>query len=189
MSGWALGKGFTQAEIDKMIVAEFRYDPTANNGLLQGQAGATVEQLRAIAKRFFVPVSDAALGMWVTALTKGTEVQESFVTWVKESAKGMFPMLAGQIDAGMDVATLLNPYAQVLQQELGIADVDMSDPRYMGGLMVLDPKTGTRTMPNLDQWREYIRTNPSYGWENTVGSQNMTADLGLALTQEMGVRR
>lgn len=186
MSGWALKNGYTDEEIKRMVLSEYHYDPKA---LAQGQTATTLDSLKQQARAYMVPVSDAALGMWVDALIKEQQDPASFTEWLRQQAKGMFPPLAGQIDGGMDTKTLLDPYKNVLESELGLADVDMADMKYMGQLMQVDPSSGSRTMPNLDQWRTMIRTNPAYGWGKTVNAQEMSVDLGARLAEEMGARR
>lgn len=189
MSGWALKHGYSQIEIDAMIKAEFRYDPTKTYGIAQGEAATNLDQLRAIAGAYMVPVSEQALIDWVNVIGQGKDTIATFENWVKNTAKGMFPVFAGQIDAGMDVRTLLSPYQQIAQRELGVFSIDMADPKYLSGLMLNDDKTGVRSLATMDQWLKYLRTNPSLGWDKTVGSHDMVAGLGVALAEEMGARR
>lgn len=187
LSGWILKNGLSPDEAHQTLLAEFHFDPSADpQGLAHGTAAATLEDLRNTAKSYLVPVSDAALNMWVEAIIKGDQDPASFMAWVIQQSQGMFKPLAGQISDVMNTQTLLDPYKNVLEQELGIANVDMSDPKYLGSLMTIDPKSGERTMPNLDQWRTTIRTNPTYNWKGTIGAQNMAAELADRLAVEMG---
>lgn len=188
MSGWALKNGFTPAEIDRMIQAEVRFDPQANYGIAHGDAASILSELKAKAKAFMVPISDAALTTWVNQILKGEQVMETYDEWLRTSAKSMFPMLAGQIDAGFDTITLLSPYQQMAQQELGLFQVDLSQPDWISALMRTDEK-GVRTMATLDEFRQYLRTDTKLGWDKTVHAQEMTAELGVAIAEEMGARR
>lgn len=186
LSGWILKNGLTPEEADDLLLAEFHFDPTAQGQLPQGQAAATLEGLRSAARDYMVPVSDQALGMWVEALIKGQQAPESFQAWLANQAAGMFPALRAEIEAGMNPRTLLDPYKSVAEQELGQFDIDLADPQWMGALMRIDPKTSQRTMPNLDEWRSYIRRDPRLGWGKTMNAKNGAAELGDRLLVEMG---
>lgn len=186
MSGWALKNGYSDGEVQRMVTSEFHYDPKANQGLAEGGGATTLDALKKQAGDFMVPVSDAALGMWVDAIIRGTEDPASFEEWLRNQAKSLYSPLAGEIDRGLTPRALLDPYKNVLEQELNIADVDMADPKYGGALFHVDPKTGLKTMKNLDEWQTEVRKNPKYGWDRTIRAQNMSAELGDRLLVELG---
>lgn len=186
MSGWILKNGLTPDETQDLLLAEFNYVPGDAGQTLSGATATTLESLKQQAHAYMVPVSDAALGMWVNAIIKGQQVPESFTAWLQQQAAGMFPAMRAEIESGLDPRTLLDPYRSIAQQELGMVDIDLSEPQWMGGLMQIDPKTQARTMPNLDQWRTYLRTDPRFGWDKTMNAQNGIADLADALLVEMG---
>lgn len=186
LSGWVLKNGLTPDETQDLLLAEYHFDPTAAEQSPAGVTASTLETLRTQSHAYMVPVSDAALGMWVNAIIKGQQMPESFTAWLQKQAAGMFPALRAEIEAGMDPRSLLDPYKSVAEQELGIFDVDLAEPQWLGALMRTDPKTQGRTMPNLDEWRTHLRTDPRLGWDKTVGAQNTAAELGNAILVEMG---
>lgn len=185
LSGWILKNGLSPDEANKLLLAEFHFDPNAA-GTPGGAAAATLESLRQQAHAYMVPVSDGALGMWVNALVKGQQAPESFTAWLQQQAAGMFPALRGDIEAGIDPRTLLDPYKNIAEQELGQFDIDLANPQWLGFLTRVDPAQAGRVMPNLDEWRTFLRTDQRFGWGETTNAQNMAADLGQALLREMG---
>lgn len=182
VAGWILNNGLGKEEANAAILAEFHYNPAA----AKGQTATQAAQLKALAKQYLVPISDQAIGAWEDKILHGTDTIDSFEQYVRDQAKSMFPSLAGSIDAGHSTTQLLDPYSQLVTKELGLVNVDLTDPKYLGSLMQVDPKTGQRTMMSLDQWQTTLRTNPKYGWSGTTNAKNMTADFTEQLLQAMG---
>jgi hypothetical protein len=153
-----------------------------------GESATTLDGLRSLARKYLVPMSDGALGNWVQSIVDGTDTEDTFQEWLRNQAKSQFPTLTAGIDAGHDSLTLLDPYVQIAARELGLAadGIDMSDPKWMGGLVVTDPKTGERNMPTLDKWRTFIRTDPRFGWDTTVGAQTWRASWATCWPRTSG---
>lgn len=179
-----LSHGLNAAAQQRAVLGEFHFDPTQ----ARGSTASSLDQLKALAKSYMVPVSDNALGQWVESIAKNTDTEDSFTEYLRNQAKGMFPSFGALIDAGHTPRTLLDPYASMIEQELGIpsGQVDLADPKYMGQLMQTDPKQGTRVLPTLDQWQTTLRTDPRYGWDKTVGAQNQAAQLAQQLAKGLG---
>lgn len=179
-----LAGGLTKDEADRALLAEFHFDPTQ----AKGKTAAELSTLRRKAKDYMIPMSDQALSSWVEGITKGTSSEDTFDEYLRNQAKGMFPSMAGMIDAGHSPVDLFSPYTSIAETELGVPakSIDMSDPKWSGALMQLDPKTGVRTMPNLDEWRTILRTDPRYGWAKTTNAQNMAATFSESLLETFG---
>ena len=93
-----------------------------------------------------------------------------FESYVKTTAQGLYPTFAPQIKAGIPTAYLLDPYRQVGKQVLG----EEFEPNFMGNTLHAkalngntDPTTGRPAPMSLDQWKDHLKTEPSFGWSNT----------------------
>jgi len=95
---------------------------------------------------------------------------KAFEEYVKTAAQGLYPTFAPQIKAGIPTAYLLDPYRQVGKQVLG----EEFEPDFMGNTIHakalngnMDQATGRPAPMSLDQWKDHLKTEPSFGWSNT----------------------
>lgn len=141
----------------------------------QGQAqtpepvAPTSKNLALIAHSYQVPMSQGTLDDIATHATPATT--EQFTDYAKQMAKGLYPTFAGQLDAGLTMAHVLDPYRQVGKQMLGdqFEPDFINDPKSSAALSggLVDPKTKTPTPMTLDQWKQHIKSTPDFGWLDT----------------------
>jgi hypothetical protein len=107
-----------------------------------------------------------------------------------EQAKSLFPGLTAALDAGQTVDQYADPYKQIATQELNVnpADIQWTDPKWMKALNQVDPKTGARTSMSLDQWLSTLRTDPTYGYDQTNKAGQQAAQLATQLSQRFGAQ-
>lgn len=146
--------------------------------------GITGRTIRSLASEYAVPLSDSGADEWAQKLATGAISQTDFENWVRVQAKGLYPSLANDIDRGVTVKSLTDPYRQVAATTLGIssAEIDFADPRWNAALNFDDGK-GRRAM-TLYEWGRHLRTNEEYGYdrtpEATAKAYNMVDRLGRA---------
>ena len=174
--------GWNQAQVTAALGAEGKFDTSK-----PGAAKTTLDSLRANAKQYMVPVSDAALNKWVKDVQLGNLTEQDFTTYLREQAKSLFPGLAAAIDRGVTVEQYADPYRQ---QAASILEVDpqaidfMGDPKYSKALFQKDPKTGDNTSMSLADWGSYLRGLPEYG--KTRQANQQAAAFGNALATTFG---
>ena len=119
----------------------------------------TVQQT---AKDYLIPISAHALGQW-------KDDPKGFVDYAKQTAAGMFPTLAPQIQAGHTTSTLVDPYVQVAKQVLGpTAEPDWTDPKWTKALDGgFDPITKRPAPMSLNQWITNLHADPSHGFDQS----------------------
>jgi hypothetical protein len=117
---------------------------------------------------FMVPMSKEAINNLSADLTpeKFTALED----YAKTTAMGLYPTLAKQIQSGIPVHHLMEPYRQVGKQMLG----EQFEPDFVGdpkSSMALsggsDAETGRPAPMSLDQWRAHLVNERSFGWEFT----------------------
>ena len=135
----------------------------------------TVEQLASLAHDYQVPMSEETLKAIVgDGKEANPEKVQAFEAYLKEAAAGLFPTMAPQIRAGIKTGYLLDPYRQVGKRVLGdqFEPDFVGDPRSSAALSGgRDPKTGRPVPMTLDEWKQHLMAEPSFGWIKTAAGQ------------------
>lgn len=135
--------------------------------------------LQGIADDYQVPLDQNAIHDWADAHSGGKheDLIKNFTNYVKPMAMGMYPTLAPQIQQGIPVRSLVEPYRLVAKNLLGEdAQIDWNQPHWNKALSgQVDPTTNRAAPMSLDQWRRQIMSDPVYGYGETEAAQNQTA--------------
>jgi hypothetical protein len=174
--------GWNQAQIKRAIGNEYEYDP---NNRLQG---AKVSEMKALASKYLVPMSDETIGSWAKGLITGDYSDDEFKEYLKQSAKSMFPQLTAALDAGHTVEEYVNPYKQMAAQRLEIPpdQINFMDPKWRAALQVPDSKTGQPRVMTLTEWEAHIKTDAQYGYDKTQQGVGEAAKLAEELARKFG---
>ena len=150
---------------------------------------ATVNDLRKLASDYYVPMSDGTLSAMAQGGVDSSKLA-AFEDHVKETAKGLFPTWAKQIDAGLKPVNLLDPYTQMAQAKLGdgLQPDYATDPKWRAAMTGgSDPATGAPAPMSLNQWNEHIQTDPGFGWDKTPQAINQAHQVMQKIGQGLGV--
>jgi hypothetical protein len=141
-------------------------------GVTPLRTGMIGQEIRTSARRFGVPLSDASVDNWAKEIATGNQNFQDYQNYLRQQAIGLFPSLQKEIERGLDVATLADPYIQTASRILGISPetVDFADPKWNIALNFTD-QSGRRMM-NLEEWTRHIRTNDEYGYQYTDDAHN-----------------
>lgn len=178
--------GWSPLQLQNAVGSEFHYTPGAQKGTI-GKAEDTIKQ---IAASYLVPLSDSTLADWERQIAQGTAADpEVFRQYIVDQAKGLFPTLAKQLDAGLTVQQLAEPYRQIAAGELDITpeSIDFTQPKWNKALNTpTDPKTGERGMMGLYDWQRTIRSDDAYGWRYTKKANDTMFGFENSLLQALG---
>lgn len=155
----------------------------------RGQTPAPIaDRLKQIAADYAVPLSGETLKKWASDILTGMVDENTFASYVREQAKSMFPSLSNAIDRGITVKQYVDPYSQIAQTELGINpnDIDWADQKWSRALHNIDAKSGAPVSMSLSDWTRELRTNPVYGFDQTIRAQEQAGQLGNAMLQRLG---
>jgi hypothetical protein len=180
LKGWAP----TDPRIPQIVAGT--YDITKAK---TGTALSATDQVKGLASSYMVPVNDAVVGQWAQAIQAGTKTAADAEKYFKDQAAGLYPFMAGTIDA-VNPSTWFSPAKNLISQNLGINEnlIDFNDPsgKWMNAVTTRDPKTGAMVArTNADVIKE-VRTNPIYGYDTTPGAISAAKDLGRQLKAMMG---
>lgn len=181
--------GWSQDQIKLALTAEGNYDPTK----AKGSVATSLLQLQADAANYGVPMSQDTMQQWLQQINSGTQNQDGFKVYLQGQAKSLYPTMASAIDQGITPAQYFDPYKQAAANTLGIdpQSINFTDPKWQAAIMQIDPKTGQRTPMSLDQWQQYIKGTPTYGYQYTTNgvndAYNILAQIGQAMGKTPGV--
>lgn len=153
-----------------------------------GTAGYSVDQMRAEAAKYMVPISDPTLDTFARQMAQGTLDMQGFDSYLAEQAKSLFPGMAAAIDAGVTPQQYVDPYKQLAAQTLEIApdSINMMDPKWSKAIFQVDGKTGARTSMSLSDWQDTLRSDPTYGYQFTNQARTQAYDMVNTLAKALG---
>jgi len=175
--------GWGQQQITTTLAAYVK----AKDGVLQGAAGQTAEQLRQIAYANGVRYQDSWFVNAAKAVVGGQRTADDFVADIRNQAASAFPAFRDQIKAGLDVAEIASPYRQTMSAllELNDADVDLFDPRIRKALSYRD-KDGTARAKSLWEFENEVRKDRR--WLQTNNARESLMGTAQAVLDRWGFR-
>lgn len=178
----ALREGFDQSQLEHLILTS----GAALSG--HGQAAGYMQQVKDMASQYGVPMSDQGANMLAQQMNLGVQDQNSMKAYMVEQAKSLYPALGSALDAGITVRQYADPYAQIAAQELGINpnEFNLSDSKWAAPLQQIDPQTGQRTAMTLAAWQSKVRSDPTYGYDQSNNGRDQAAQFATSLAKEFG---
>jgi len=103
----------------------------------------------------------------------------------KAGASALYPGLAAQVNQGMTIHDIIQPYAQRAEQVLGVdsASITASDPKWSKAL------NGNNGAPmTLSEWEQTMMQDPQYDYAHSQTARNRAASLGMSLRELFGLQ-
>ena len=125
----------------------------------------------------------------------------------QDQAKGLYPALAAQNTQGSTVQQLTAPYLNLAEAITGVPASTMQTDVTSGGLSKWSAflqggnnpsgstqpanatgkaEAGTPQLMTIDQWKQYLMQNPTYGFQNTQGGKDMAEQMSSAILNAFG---
>ncbi len=162
----------------------------AERGRLRaGTLKNTAAKLNETAAAFGVKLAPATAFGWAERIANGRATTDGFESWARDHAKRAYPTLTADIDRGMTVRDIADPYLQTAGELLGLdpAGMDLRKPRWQKALQSRDEKGNiTGPMTQLD-WERTLMTAPEYGYDKSAHGQKAALQLRGALSRTFGV--
>ena len=154
-------------------------------GALAGDAGQILTHMSKLTTDFGVPASQDWMNQWVTRIQSGQDSIDGFESLVKARAKAQFPHLANQIDGGMTVRDIADPYIASYAQTLEVPEtaVTMKDPAIQQALQTKNPDGTFSTKPMYEFVRQ-LKEDPR--WDNTKNATDEAYRFTNRLGKDMG---
>jgi hypothetical protein len=155
------------------------------NGVYNGAAATDSDTIRQTAWRNGVHLSDASLQSYVQQIAQGKATVGFFQNYVRGMAKQLAPGYSDQLDSGMDLYDIANPYIQAKAKilEMNPADVDLFDGDIRNALSSKG-SDGKPASQSLWQFEQSMRQNPL--WLKTQNAQDSVMGVAHKVLQDFG---
>lgn len=150
-----------------------------------GTIGSTQTTLAGIAANQGVQVSTGTTFDWAKKIAMGTADQRGFEEYARQQAMQTHPYWSTQLQQGLTVRQLADPYIQRAAQTLEISpdQVDLTQPKW--SFTQTDAK-GAQAPMTQDQWQTKLMTDPQYAWGKTDNAQQAGYQIVNQLQQSFG---
>lgn len=155
------------------------------NNVTGGDLTAGVDLLRQMGASYLVKVGDAQAQDWAARMARGELTQQGVASMLQQQAKARFSWMGQLIDQGVKPSDYFAPTRSVIADtlEVGVEQIDMLDPTWMGLVEVADGRGGTRAA-TLNEAMLAARRRPE--WSQTRGAQELAAQAGQRLASIFG---
>lgn len=133
-------------------------------GTYTGQAAQLGEHMTQVARNFGVAYTADWLDQWVTDVAMGANSLDGFEAVVRSRAKAAYPHFGAQIDAGMTIRDIADPYISTYAQTLEVpeTEVNLDDTYIKQALSQSGPDGTTRTAMPLWQFQRQLKSDVRY---------------------------
>jgi len=157
-----------------------------------GELASSLESLRNKAYMNGVQLSKKTLQRWLRAITRGGSTEEEYIDYIKKMAIKRFPNLRQEIEAGLDVRELADPYVQSMAEmlELNPNKIDLNDKRLRRAMSQRIPDNKDkghapqREMMDMNDFEDMLRQDPR--WMHTDNAKETMYDMGSSILQAFG---
>ena len=155
-----------------------------------GTASSTLADFAKIASDYGIPVptDPTQLNDFVKQAIGSNGSEQAFTDYAKAQAVQLYPWMKGSIDAGGTVKGYLAPIGTQIANTLGInaADINWQDPKWSGLVTSYDPTSKIATPKNINDILTTVKTDPKYGYDQTMNAKNNAYDLAASLKATFG---
>lgn len=174
----SLRYGWSADEIQRAVFSEADYQPSQG-----GQIGASIAGIRGLAARYGLPMSERQAYDWTVRIGTGVADETTVEQELRRQAIGLYPGLAPQLQQGLTVEDVAEPYRQIAAEllERDPDQIQLNDPLFNR------PLRGERPMA-LEEWRQTLMTDERYGWDRTHNARGVAVEMIGQLGRTFGVR-
>lgn len=178
------------ATLQQHIGSLFKQNNGKAGGSVYGQAAALQQQLKQLAGDYGTGVGPDALNNWTQQILMGQNTIDGYKQFVQTGAKAKYPGLIPQIDSGLTVRQVADPYVQSMAQilEVNPTTVDISnDPtirKALQGSTVVQDGKATTSATGLTQFEAQLRNDPR--WQYTGNAKDQISSALVKIGQDWG---
>lgn len=189
MASDAVMHGWTPAQLQQQMASYV--STVGNTGNYGGQAGTNEDALQKMALDYGQSMSSSSLQSWVQKMAAGSATTSDFEAQMKASAQSLYPQYSQQIQSGMTVNDIAQPYVQQMAQtlELDPTSIKVSDPLIQSALNgTTGPGSAAASQNpagmNMYQFSNTLRQDPR--WATTKNAQDAAGTVSRNILQSFG---
>lgn len=158
--------------------------------LAGGDIARTITQVRNTASNFGVSLSDPTTFKFAQQLLDESMDAGGVEEYIRSQAMSRYARndaLVAALKSGMTTKAYADPYLQVAAKELSVnpESINLEDPKWSKFLE--DSPDPAKQGMTLDQWRQTIRRDSVYGWDQTTNARDEAAAMAAQFTKKFGV--
>ena len=178
----AISGGWSSQQIQSAIAGNAQ-----QNQDRPGQIAATQTNLQGIAAQYGLPMSPHTTFSWAQQIAQGKADQAGFTEYAKQQAKISHPYWERQLDQGITVRQLADPYIQQAAKLLEISpdSIDLSSHQWSNAFAQPNKAGEVKPMAMLD-WQTHLMTQPAYGYDRTDNARQAAFGMVDQLGKVMG---
>jgi hypothetical protein len=179
----AVSNSWDNNQLTDALLTNIGIDTEIGDGLISQK----INQIKALAKQYFVPMSDSTAKTYALQSMRGQITDDTLISVFTDQAKALFPFLNSTIEAGLTPASYFDPMREVLagQLEMNVEDIDLSQSEWLDMVTSTneDGSTRTNTMTEvISNARQDSR------WAQTANARSSITNAVGILSGMFGVR-
>jgi len=150
---------------DQVLTNLVATNSTLSSGeALKGTAADLRNHMTQLAQSYGVAYTSSSLDTWTTRIQAGQDSLAGFEATMRARAKAAYPQFANQLDAGMTVRDIADPYIATMAQtlELDEGSLSLKDRQIQQALNQKDPTTGAQTAQPMWAFQQALKHDPRY---------------------------
>lgn len=176
----------TGADEDQMRYALGQYVTFTKDGTLRGEAAMHEYTMKQFAYANGVQVSDQAIKKQAQLVTRKLATTQDYQDQIRQSAISMFPAYKTQIESGVNMREVADPYMQMMAEELELPyqSIDLTNNLIKQALNGVS-SDGKPTGLTLTDFQSQLRSDPR--WRDTGNAQKSVMQVSANVLREMGL--
>lgn len=174
--------GWSEGKITSFVVDMTNIEQLLSSGAeIGGRAGELQDAFGQWAGQFGIKVSDRTLASYAAKVLKGQATPQDFLSFVQKQAKALYPHLSDDIDRGMTLADMAQPFVQTaaVMLEESPDSIQLDSPHVRWAL-----KGDGKTMVSMQDFEERIRRSKE--WQTTDNARAAYDSFGRQILQDFG---
>lgn len=136
----------------------------AGGGAYVNNAAQLADHMTQVAQNYGVPYTQDSMDYWLNAIQLGRDSLDGFESQMRARAKAQYPHFANQIDAGVTIRDIADPYIAQYAKTLEVpeTDVTLKDPAIARALQQTGQDGQTQTSMPMWQFTRALKDDPRY---------------------------
>jgi hypothetical protein len=155
---------FDDGPLSELITVRTGLRGNMQDGIREGQAGQLSNHMTQVAQNYGVGYTQQFVDDWTNKIEMGFDTLDGFESVMRARAKAAFPQFAAQIDAGMTLRDVADPYISTYAQTLEVPEtqVTLNDTYIKKALAQTGQDGVTQSSMPLWQFQRMLKDDPRY---------------------------
>jgi hypothetical protein len=166
-------------------LAQHSQQAVNSEGAFAGQAAELEEHMRQVATNYGVSATSSFLRAQVKSIQAGEYNLEGFESLMRARAKAAFPQFAQQLDSGLTVRDIADPYISTMANTLEIAEteLDLTDRNVK---MALSQRQSDGSMGSMPLWEFERKLKDDPRWDKTKQAREQAFSAIATIGRDFG---